>query len=437
MKFKIDLNIEHQLLIGKFLNSPLRKAYTGGIAGVIGKNKKVLTASSSIADFQLNVPADILKPGNESFLKAAVTDDGERDFYKIDYTFTDVKALQNFRTEAFKLAGVGSYKLMKELREIAADVTKNNNQNTELFNTLARKKMLEYIPVKDVPPKGWLETNYNTGVGSSYHAAEFIRLQEPLLQKIYPAYKYMTRKDKKVRKAHWDLHGLIFMQDDKIWLIIYPPNGWNCRCFIIPIDAHELSLLLAAKDENVMSDLSVSERGRIVKSAEITPEFMRNPGAVQSIWDKIIDSELKEIDFEEVQKAMRDYADSNRIPDDKLPAIDIVKLQEANAQLGKYEKRDVRDVEKEILVLDINPVYQDAVLRVLKNPSEIWGKDFMENGVKNSELYYLQHNRDGVAVVTVLNGEVVETKNVSLEYVGKHYRINTLIYLQSFGKLQK
>lgn len=429
MSFEASINIEFQNQIGRFLNKDLRKAYTGGIAGIIGKNKKIMQASSIISEFKIKMPAiDSVGP----FLSASYNDEDDRDFFKIDYTYTDVKALQNFRVESYRVAGVGSYKLMKELRELSEITTRDKQQNKDFFIPEAKKIMLQYVPLKDLPPAGWLETNYNTGVGSAYHGAEYIRLQEPLLKKIYAAYKYMTRNDSVVRKSHRELHGLIFMQDDKIWLVIYPPNGWNCRCFIIPIDVNELAALMQAQDANVMSDLSVSERGRIIESAKIDPLFNRNPGATQSIWEKYLNSELKEIDYDEVIKSMQDYANANRIPDSALKSIDIAKLQEANSKLGKWEKREIRDVEKEILVMDLHPDYQQAVLNVIKKPTEIWGKDYMKNGVKNSELFYLQFHKDGVSVVTVFNGQVISIENVSLEYADKKFRRHTLIYMPTF-----
>lgn len=50
--------------------------------------------------------------------------------------------------------------------------------------------------------------------------------------------KYMTMEDAKVRPAHQKLHGLVAAKDNPIWNKIWPPNGWNCRCWVVPVSAN-------------------------------------------------------------------------------------------------------------------------------------------------------------------------------------------------------
>lgn len=51
-----------------------------------------------------------------------------------------------------------------------------------------------------------------------------------------PYWRYETMEDSRVRQAHANLNNKVFHHDDKIWNIIYPPNGWRCRCSVTPID---------------------------------------------------------------------------------------------------------------------------------------------------------------------------------------------------------
>ncbi len=44
--------------------------------------------------------------------------------------------------------------------------------------------------------------------------------------------EYMTVGDGRVREAHRELEGTILPVDAPFWKLYYPPNGWNCRCFV-------------------------------------------------------------------------------------------------------------------------------------------------------------------------------------------------------------
>jgi len=43
-------------------------------------------------------------------------------------------------------------------------------------------------------------------------------------------YQYVTMRDDRVRPAHKELEGYTRKKEDPDWLIIWPPNSWNCRC---------------------------------------------------------------------------------------------------------------------------------------------------------------------------------------------------------------
>lgn len=48
-------------------------------------------------------------------------------------------------------------------------------------------------------------------------------------------YTYVTVGDNRVRDEHAALDGLTRPKDDPIWKTLWPPNGWNCRCQLIPL----------------------------------------------------------------------------------------------------------------------------------------------------------------------------------------------------------
>lgn len=43
------------------------------------------------------------------------------------------------------------------------------------------------------------------------------------------------------RHEHADWHGTILPVDDPWWLTHYPPNGWNCRCYVQSLSQRDLA----------------------------------------------------------------------------------------------------------------------------------------------------------------------------------------------------
>lgn len=73
----------------------------------------------------------------------------------------------------------------------------------------------------------YVETLVRTHTQLTYNAAQHLEFQKD--DDIW-GYKYVTVGDNRVRPAHEKLDGLTRKKDDSVWKIIWPPNGWNCRC---------------------------------------------------------------------------------------------------------------------------------------------------------------------------------------------------------------
>jgi SPP1 gp7 family putative phage head morphogenesis protein len=85
--------------------------------------------------------------------------------------------------------------------------------------------------VFDAYNKNYLKTEFNTAVGQSQMAREYtdyIVNQTPLIQ-------YRTQRDKRVRDEHAILDGITLPPEDPFWRYNMPKNGWNCRCFTVPV----------------------------------------------------------------------------------------------------------------------------------------------------------------------------------------------------------
>ncbi len=74
----------------------------------------------------------------------------------------------------------------------------------------------------------YLKTEYNSALSMAQAASQWEQIKD------FPMLEYRTVGDSRVRKEHEDLDGLILEFSDPLWAKIYPPNGWGCRCIVIP-----------------------------------------------------------------------------------------------------------------------------------------------------------------------------------------------------------
>jgi SPP1 gp7 family putative phage head morphogenesis protein len=81
--------------------------------------------------------------------------------------------------------------------------------------------------------RDWLRTEWRTAVANSQSARDWNQLiNDDTIQFI----EYLTQKDDLVRKGHRKLHRMVYPKSHPIWNTMFPPNGWNCRCFTVNHD---------------------------------------------------------------------------------------------------------------------------------------------------------------------------------------------------------
>ncbi|MBR3571669.1 MAG: DUF935 family protein, partial [Bacteroidales bacterium] len=92
--------------------------------------------------------------------------------------------------------------------------------------------------ITDTFNKRWQQTEYHTAINCAESASTYRRLKSKT--RLFPYWQYKTVGDDKVREEHAALDGLILRHDDPLWDRIYPPNGWHCRCSVVPRMQHEV-----------------------------------------------------------------------------------------------------------------------------------------------------------------------------------------------------
>lgn len=75
-----------------------------------------------------------------------------------------------------------------------------------------------------------LENIYRTNLQSAYSTGRYQQMMETAEDR--PYWQYMAILDKRTRPAHAAMHGKVYDHRHPVWDKWYPPNGFNCRCYV-------------------------------------------------------------------------------------------------------------------------------------------------------------------------------------------------------------
>jgi hypothetical protein len=75
-------------------------------------------------------------------------------------------------------------------------------------------------------------------MATAYSAGKFKQVERA--SKAFPYLMYDAVNDGRTRPQHRAWDNLVLRWDDPWWKTHYPPNGWNCRCSVIPLSQRGL-----------------------------------------------------------------------------------------------------------------------------------------------------------------------------------------------------
>ncbi|MCK9987607.1 MAG: hypothetical protein AzoDbin1_04079 [Azoarcus sp.] len=172
---------------------------------------------------------------------------------QLAWDYTEVWREAN--AHAFTVAKVTE---LEVLRSIRAEVGKaiGKGQTFEDFKRTLRPRMQELgwwgtkevldgdtgeITKVQLGSNRRLRTIYQTNVQTAYMAGRYKRYLANVADR--PYWRYVAIMDSRTRPAHAALNGKVWRWDDPIWEIIWPPNGWGCRCRIVALTEAEFKAL--------------------------------------------------------------------------------------------------------------------------------------------------------------------------------------------------
>ncbi len=99
---------------------------------------------------------------------------------------------------------------------------------------------------------------FNCNMASAYAVGRYKEQMENV--DVAPYLQYVAILDGRTRPEHRAMNGKVFRYDDPIWNTMYPPNGWNCRCFVTQLTKGDV------RRKNIEVE---SSEGRIKEVTEI------------------------------------------------------------------------------------------------------------------------------------------------------------------------
>ena len=161
------------------------------------------------------------------------------------------EALEDAHARAFTVAKVTRMDVLETIRTATVEAIEKGIPEREYINNLRPK--LEALGwwgrVKVSNTNGTeqtiqlgsprrLQTILRTNKITAYHAARYAEQMANADEQ--PYWQYLAIKDSRTRASHLALHEKVYRYDDPIWDVMYPPNGWNCRCRVRALSQRRL-----------------------------------------------------------------------------------------------------------------------------------------------------------------------------------------------------
>jgi len=304
------------------------------------------------------------------------------------FSFDDSRnaLLAHFQDNVFQFSAAKSQAELIHINSLLNDIDGNLRSFTDFRNACLDAGYQFNV--------NWLQTEYNTAISGSQMAFQWDRLKD------MDYIQYSTVEDDRVRPAHALLDGFTSPPSDPIWNTIYPPNDWNCRCFVIP-----------GLEENAGK---VTADPKTFKNKDVIPYyFQHNVGNTKVILDpdgyykyQAGSGKPKQLQAEKNYGMPSVESLYNRFSFE--PKIEFADKAEAYnwfndiAPQGSITEKDPTGLELQIDRDFISHAIEDHkkehrenyignVLDVIKSPDEIWSN---KNDKGKLERYYIKYYRN-------------------------------------------
>ncbi|MDA8428929.1 MAG: DUF935 family protein [Geobacteraceae bacterium] len=143
---------------------------------------------------------------------------------------------------AFTVAGVMRDDMLTDFRTaIDQAIAEGTTYQAFLgdFDTIVAKYGWSYNGTR-----GWRSrVIYDTNIRTSYQAGRFAQMTDPDVLKYRPNWMYQHGDSRHPRPLHLSWNGIVLPADDPWWQTHFTPNGWGCKCRVVPLSGRDLTRL--------------------------------------------------------------------------------------------------------------------------------------------------------------------------------------------------
>jgi SPP1 gp7 family putative phage head morphogenesis protein len=136
------------------------------------------------------------------------------------------------KQQAFTLSGAAEQRLIERIRDALADIAQKGGTRQEFER--AADELTDAAGVARLNAFT-VDTAFNVAMQRAYSQGRLAQMKEPAVLDALPYWQYWTVNDDRVRPEHRVIHLFTARAEDPVWMKIYPPSGFNCRCSVIPI----------------------------------------------------------------------------------------------------------------------------------------------------------------------------------------------------------
>lgn len=301
--------------------------------------------------------------------------------------------------------------------------------------------------ITDIFNRRWAQTEYDTAGQVAESTSTYYRLLGQ--NRLFPYWEYRTVGDDKVRPEHAALNGLILPVNDPRWHKIYPPNGWGCRCYVVPrmrqeTEGIDLSGMQQRADAYFETEefRSAAAQGFGVNRSELREVFTTNQQYIRKFPNRAAKylNRLGATDYDLPTVVKRQMEAAGDMPRFTGLATDwfserqrdgIVMLTDRSGRKVALSEKTFRTHTTGSHALRVG--YLQALPETLIDPDEVWINT--EKGKSAYDNYTLiQYYRDEVVVVCcrIIGGTVNEIRSwFPLErkrWIQNSYRRGLLVY---------
>ena len=152
---------------------------------------------------------------------------------------------QSLEQDIFVFSGFKTYHQLKEASELLRD----SQGRVKSFNQFYQ----DVSAIRKKYNRNWLHAEYNFAVSSAQMASHWAEYQQ---DEEMTNLQYRTALDDKVRPEHAALEGVTLPMSDPFWDTAFPPNGWNCRCHVIPVLKEDFPLSNSQRAQDAFDDMT-------------------------------------------------------------------------------------------------------------------------------------------------------------------------------------